>query len=257
MSTFQVRDEIAEGRKPTKLIPQIVGKGEDSITIRRFKKLRAMFLAATPFRITGSIPPREPSAVLLPPFDSTWFEWTERHYGVGAHVGWSSVGTLVTAVVISGRSRSSIYDRPDSIHLDPAGSFLRRADFAAKLWPGKPEHERRAYERVYDILAYLNEPGPLIEEVGEAQYRVNPPESRGEITTVLVEIAGSKPSGRGHPRHDPVRPLHEVRGHGRRYKSGKVSWVQPHTRGDATIGTHIATYILGESDNHGTHQAGR
>ena len=194
--------------------------------------------------ITANIPAKDESGVLLPPFDSTWFEWAEQYYRVGAHVAWSSVGTLVTTVVISGAQSEQLYDRSDSIHLDSAGRFVRRADFAAKLWPSKPNHERQAYERAYDILAHLNRAGPVIEEVGDAQYRVRPPEPTGEITTVLVDITDTTSASRAAPRNEPVRPLHEVRGHLRHYQSGKTAWVRPHTRGDATIGTHIATYKM-------------
>jgi hypothetical protein len=243
MTAFRVRDEIAEGRKPTKLTPPAPKDNDaDATTIRRFKKLRTIFLAATPFVIAAEIPKRDNAAVLTPPFPLMWVEWKEPHYRVGAHIGWSSVGRLVVTVVISGRNHSNIYDRPDAVHLDSAGRFLRRADGAAKRWPPKHDHERRAYERVYDVLAYLNQPGPVIEEVGDAQYRIRPPEPTGEITTVLVDVTETTSASRSTPRSEPVRPLHEVRGHVRHYKSGKSTWVQQHTRGDAKIGTHIATY---------------
>lgn len=75
-------------------------------------------------------------------------------------------------------------------------------------------------------------------------YRVQiPPEPRNEITTVLVDAnPATSTSQPAPPPPESVRPLHNVRGHIRRYKSGGQSWVQPHTRGDAANGTRITTY---------------
>lgn len=209
----------------------------------RFKALRELVLAATPFAISGAVPARKEIDVLFPPFEATWLEWKEQHYKVGAHIRISSGSTLITTVVISGRQRSSFYDQPDTVHLDAAGRFLRRAESATTAWPTKHHHERRAYERAYDTLAYLNQPGAMAEEIATAQYRVpllNQPTN--EITTVLVDFTDASATGHRSQRNTPIRPLHEVRGHVRRYKSGKTSWVRPHTRGDAKNGTHIATY---------------
>jgi len=244
MSSFPVRDEIADGRKPAKLIPEFAKReGAEAATIRRFKGLRDLILAAIPFVITDAVPPRNEADVLLPPFDATWIEWAERHYKVGAHVRWSSAGTLCTTVVIAGPNRSSFYDLADAVNLDDCGRFVGRADFAAKSWPSKPPHERSAYERAYDILAYLNRVGAMVEEIGAGEYLVRAAgEPSDEITTVVVNVADSSTPSGATRRDGSVRPLHEVRGHLRRYRSGKVSWVQPHTRGDARNGTHIATY---------------
>jgi len=75
-------------------------------------------------------------------------------------------GNALTTVVIAGPKRSSFYDLADAVNLDDCGRFVGRADFAAKSWPSKPPHERSAYERVYDILAYLNRVGAMVEEIG-------------------------------------------------------------------------------------------
>lgn len=42
--------------------------------------------------------------------------------------------------------------------------------------------------------------------------------------------------------HEPCRPLHAVRGHLRRLKSGKITHVRPHRRGDARFGVRLAEY---------------
>src|ERR1700730_17603876 len=193
MSSFPVRDEIADGRKPAKLIPEFAKReGAEAATIRRFKGLRDLILAAIPFVITDAVPPRNEADVLLPPFDATWIEWAERHYKVGAHVRWSSAGTLCTTVVIAGPNRSSFYDLADAVNLDDCGRFVGRADFAAKSWPSKPPHECSAYERAYDILAYLNRVGAMVEEIGAGEYLVRAAgEPSDAITTDVDNVADS------------------------------------------------------------------
>lgn len=49
-------------------------------------------------------------------------------------------------------------------------------------------------------------------------------------------------------RHEPSRPLHAVRGHLRRLRSGRTVTVRPHRRGDARFGVRLAEYhVTGNS----------
>lgn len=248
-----MRSEIAEARKPAKLVPKFAQReGSEAATIVRFKTLRDLVLSATPVVIDGRPPPRSPEAVLFPPFDLVWIEWAERYYKAGVHVRFSpAVGMLSATAVVSGRNRTSFYDQPDVVYLDDAGRFNQRDAAAAARWLIRHAHERRAFEVAYDAIAHINS-GAVVGEVDTGRYRVLTGEERDDISVVVVDIRLPRIRQGSIPReNDTVRPLHEVRGHVRRQKSGSVSWVRPHTRGDAKNGTHIASYRLHASGGEG------
>ncbi len=61
---------------------------------------------------------------------------------------------------------------------------------------------------------------------------------------VEVEIDEPDPEQTGVTMYQPRKRLHQVRGFYRHYKSGKVSWVNPHWRGDENLGVVKKDYEL-------------
>lgn len=59
--------------------------------------------------------------------------------------------------------------------------------------------------------------------------------------TIVLEQGDGSTNGHGHST--PKRE-HDVRGHQRKYKSGKVVWVREHKRGDASLGRIEKEYVV-------------
>lgn len=61
---------------------------------------------------------------------------------------------------------------------------------------------------------------------------------------VELEVDEPDPQQEGRTVWQPRKRMHQVRGFFRHYKSGKVSWVRPHWRGDETLGVVKKDYEL-------------
>jgi len=61
---------------------------------------------------------------------------------------------------------------------------------------------------------------------------------------VEMEVDEPDPQQTGVTMYQPRKRMHQVRGFFRRYRSGKVSWVRPHWRGDETLGVVKKDYEL-------------
>ena len=61
---------------------------------------------------------------------------------------------------------------------------------------------------------------------------------------VEMEVDEPDPQQEGRSVFQPRKRLHQVRGFFRHYKSGKVSWVRPHWRGDENLGVVKKDYEL-------------
>ncbi|WP_131536368.1 hypothetical protein [Mycolicibacterium aromaticivorans] len=238
---FPVLAIVEAGTKPAKLTPRFKPReGSEAATIQRLVGLRSTFLSATPFTIESDVVPRPARAVLFPPFDKTWIEWRTQHYRVGAYVTPTATNCLAVWLVISGKKTISFFDQPDIVMLDPTGIFAGRDEFANQVWTRRISHQQAAFTQVYDVLAYLNQPHATREEVRPRQYRV-PAEPQTDVRTALIDVATTQ-SPTHRTRAPKVSPLHNVRGHVRRDRSGKEIRVRAYPRGDATNGTTIGTY---------------
>ncbi|TDO06603.1 hypothetical protein EV580_6703 [Mycobacterium sp. BK086] len=238
---FPVLAIVEAGTKPAKLAPKFTPReGSETATIQRLAGLRSTFLSATPFTVEGDVAPRPVRAVLLPPFDNTWIEWRTPHYRVGAHITRTASHRLAVSLVISDKKKITFYDQPDMVMLDATGIFIGREEFADQLWSRRLSHQQAAFTQLYDILAYLNQPHTMREEVRPGQYRV-PAAPRTDERTVLIDVtATTSPTHRAEDHK--AMPLHNVRGHVRHDRSGKEIRVKPYPRGNAANGTNIGTY---------------